>query len=464
MIVFEIPILRADGENAHPLKWWVQACLLRNLGRWILLGWSLAQALVTTVAAEMLVADGIAPRLPEKQMHLTIKADLGKWETAGFQWLMQQEPVEAFRAFRMAKHLDGRSAFAWWGQGYCQRSEKLIAGPFFTQAKRLDPTQVLFQPWVDPGFEKYDDDLFDPAKLASMSLEEASQLAAQLPQPGMWEWLAKWAEWQPAQRLFLLEGALRMRWKLVSTETQQLAGEMTAISRLLHALMPLWAQLAAADQKSRQLAINQTNSSLPEIFGKRIVFSSERPVGVALELMQAQLLGCPKLADCGPLGWKPSSVGPITTKFLSDNAGEPEPGQQKPWTLINVYLDGKCPRCLNQMTLLAGELAKFEPLHTQVFCIGGDSTEQAAKTKPLEGNAAHLSEFPFVLIADADRKLAKELLCQDPYTDLPAHGTFVCDNKNQLRWWYTGELPYEDFPSLQEELSRLQKNPPYSQP
>ncbi len=431
------------------------------------------------------------------------KAESRQWIQTGVNWLTVLAWDEADRAFRLAERIE-RDPWATWGRGMARLDTLPFAAAFFQEATRLAKLngtaseQAFFSAWPDfviaarkgavaearralfkqlhalgdqrtsARFVLVTEMLvrleandavretpttpqsppkFLPSQCGwlefqwwqrraggSVALPEMLAHAKAAATPAVWRWAGQ--EVGGNDKAWFDEAALRQRFRNLEGKPMDFLFAQMGLRKEALALLP---RLAA----SSRAELTRGLELFPRFPGAPI--SEAAPAsgngGGALPV------GAPDLANIGPLHWSLPTAPPALLDRL------PVLGKDHRWKLVNIYLDGNCPRCLGQLTALAGLHESFVKASCDIVCIGGDTEETVVQVKPTTGSG--LTAFPFPLLADPKRFVSTALGCQDNFTQLPLHGTFVYDPSGQLRWWLTGDLPFEDLPFLLTELARL---------
>jgi peroxiredoxin len=430
------------------------------------------------------------------------KAESRQWIQTGVNWLTVLAWDEADRAFRLAERME-RDAWATWGRGMARLDTMPFAAAFFQEASRLatltgsDSEQAFFSAWhnfttesrkgqgaearralfkqlrtlgnkpaserfvfvtemlvrleandatVDEEQARHDAPKFQPIQsgwlafhwwqrrlAGNVALPDVLAHAKAAATPAVWRWAGR--ESGAANQAWFDEAALRQRFHNLEGKPTDFLFAQIRLREEAQALLPRLGATATTE-------LTQGLELLPRFSGAPPSDVPPSPPSHEKGLPA----GAPDLASIGPLHW---SLPPAATALLDRL---PTLGKDNRWKLVNIYLDGNCPRCLGQLTALARLHDRFIKLRCDIVCIGADTEETVLQVKPTD---PALTRFPFPLLADPKRLVSAALGCQDNFTQLPLHGTFLYDPSGHLRWWLTGELPFEDLPFLLTEIDRL---------
>ena len=131
----------------------------------------------------------------------------------------------------------------------------------------------------------------------------------------------------------------------------------------------------------------------------------------------------------------PDSAPPLR---LSDLA-------QKSPVLLIFYEGYSCPRCVTHLQMIDDTLDQFKAAHLQVLAISSDTPEQT------RDSIKEFGDFNFPLLFDRNGAIARTYGVDGQNN----HGAFIIDQSNHIRFAYTGDHPFMDFPAVLTTAAKI---------
>ena len=158
------------------------------------------------------------------------------------------------------------------------------------------------------------------------------------------------------------------------------------------------------------------------------------------------------LNTLGPLVWGPSVADAFSR---TDTAGAPwnlatHKGKK---VLVIFFLGGKCAHCMQQLQTFGTEYESLKKLNVETVAISSDDLDAA---KALKNNKDGI-KFPMPILADPKLEIFKRYQAFDDFENQPLHGTFLIDEKGNIRFQRISADPFLDVEFIKSEAKRVNR-------